>query len=62
MDDTELEKIVHPICPINMFFEGDEDTCDTEDCDWDTDRRSCSMQCVHKYLIKTDGYDVGEAL
>ena len=35
----------NPICPINMFFEGDEDKCDTGKCNWDIDTRSCNMEC-----------------
>lgn len=33
------------ICPINLYFEGDEDTCDTTRCDWSIELRCCSEQC-----------------
>lgn len=37
--------IKHPICPISMYFEGDEDKCDLSKCDWDQDTRSCTEAC-----------------
>jgi len=37
--------IPQPICPFNMYFEGDEDKCDISKCNYDYDRRACSEQC-----------------
>jgi len=42
------EKVVQPICPINLYFEGDEDICNSEKCDWDIKSRSCSSNCALK--------------
>ena len=35
--------IKQPICPLNMYFEGDEDICDTNKCDFE--HRRCSESC-----------------
>lgn len=40
-----LGNVKHPICPINHYFEGDEDKCDTSKCDYNTDFRNCSEAC-----------------
>ena len=37
--------IKHPICPINCYFEGDEDKCDVSKCDWNMEMRSCTEAC-----------------
>jgi hypothetical protein len=39
------ENVPYPICPLNMYFEGDENKCDTNKCDFDTDTRSCTEAC-----------------
>ena len=39
-----IKDVKWPICPIMMFFEGDEDKCDTSKCDFE-DRR-CSQACI----------------
>jgi len=44
------ENVPQPICPINMYFEGDEDKCDISKCDWDITIRSCSEACKIKTL------------
>lgn len=41
----EIQNVRHPICPINIYFEGDENKCNEKDCDWDTNTRSCSTAC-----------------
>jgi hypothetical protein len=38
-------KVPYPICPINLFFEGDEDKCDSSKCNWDVATRMCSEEC-----------------
>lgn len=40
-----IENVPHPICPINMYFEGDEDKCSVKHCDFDLESRSCSQSC-----------------
>lgn len=42
-DNKSLNNVPHPICPINMYFEGDEDRCDTSKCDFED--RSCTEAC-----------------
>jgi len=44
------EEVKHPICPMNQYFEGDEDECNTEKCDYDVLNRSCYEKC--KYPIR----------
>ena len=46
--EEDLGDIKHPICPINIYFEGDEKKCDTSKCDWDIEDRSCSQMCEIK--------------
>lgn len=41
----DLSNVPHPICPLNMYFEGDEDKCDTSKCDFDTERGGCTEAC-----------------
>lgn len=40
-----MENVKYPICPLNMYFEGDEDKCDAEKCDFSTETRSCTSAC-----------------
>ena len=44
MDDD----IKYPICPLNMYYEGDENTCNEEGCDYDLSTRSCFSGCIIK--------------
>ena len=46
--EEQAEEIKHPICPLNLYFEGDEDKCDNSKCDFDTERRECSTGCETK--------------
>lgn len=39
------ENVKHPICPLEMYFEGDEDRCDSDKCNFDINIRSCSLGC-----------------
>lgn len=39
-----IKDVKWPICPIMMFFEGDEDKCDTSKCDFEN--RRCSQACI----------------
>lgn len=48
----DIKDVAHPICPINMFFEGDEDKCDVVKCDWDLFSRCCTMNCSQKERAK----------
>lgn len=41
----QMKDVPQPICPINMYFEGDEGECDTSKCDFDTKTRSCNEMC-----------------
>lgn len=36
--------IKYPICPINIYFEGDKE-CDPNKCNFDTETRSCTQTC-----------------
>lgn len=49
-----MEKVAHPICPLNMYFEGDEDKCNESKCDYDLNTRSCSSGC--KIKLKRKNY------
>jgi len=40
-----LKNVPQPICPINMYFKGDEDKCDLSKCDWDQENRCCTEAC-----------------
>lgn len=46
-------EVKEPICPINQYWEGDEDKCDTDKCDFDLEIRTCSEACN----IQTYQYD-----
>ena len=39
------DEIKYPICPINLYFEGDESICDPIKCDWDLGTRMCTESC-----------------
>lgn len=41
-----LDYINYPICPLGMYYEGDEDICDQSECDFDVDVRMCTQACV----------------
>lgn len=43
--DRKNDNAPYPICPINMYFEGDEDRCDVLHCDFNTETRSCTEAC-----------------
>ena len=49
----EMKNVKHPICPINMYFEGDEDKCDVSKCDFEN--RSCTEACTGFYRDKKGG-------
>ncbi len=53
------KKVKYPICPLNLYFEGDEDKCDTSKCNFDTDTRLCSTTCEIK-SDKVSGIKVEE--
>lgn len=44
-ESESLENVPHPICPLNMYFEGDEDKCDVAKCDYGEGTRSCTEAC-----------------
>lgn len=44
-DNESLNNVPYPICPVNMYFEGDEDKCDTSKCDFEFKDRSCTEAC-----------------
>ena len=48
MDDD----IKYPICPLNMYYEGDENTCNEEGCDYDLSTRSCLAEKIRIIFIK----------
>lgn len=41
-----MEDFKYPICPINIYYEGDEDECDESKCDFDIEIRRCSQGCT----------------
>lgn len=45
IDPVTKEEVPEPICPLNMFFEGDEDKCDASCCDYGEESRSCTKAC-----------------
>lgn len=49
-------QVKRPICPFNMYFEGDENKCDMNKCDYSCSDRSCSGACQIKdtKMIKTE--------
>jgi len=48
------EMVPEPICPINMYFEGDENKCDTSKCDFDLEFRNCTRACEIEQKNATD--------
>ena len=36
----------HSICPLNIYFEGDENKCDVSRCDFTAEFRDCGKTCV----------------
>lgn len=36
----------HSICPLNVYFEGDENECDVSRCDFTAEFRDCGKTCV----------------
>jgi len=42
MDET-IDNVKYPICPINLYFEGDN--IKEDKCDWDIDTRQCTEAC-----------------
>lgn len=45
--ELKPDQIKHPICPLYMYFEGDEDKIQREDCDFNLETRSCSTGCIN---------------
>lgn len=45
--EEDITDVPHPICPMNMYFEGDEDKFDVSKCNYDVDR-GCSEGCKKK--------------
>jgi len=41
----EIKDVAHPICPINMYFDGDESECDVEKCDYEVGGFGCTEAC-----------------
>ena len=37
--------IPYSICPINMYFEGEENICNKKLCDYEEESRGCSEKC-----------------
>jgi len=58
----ERDKMKYPICPINLYFEGDENKCDSSKCDWDTDTRSCNNGCERFRYNKSYKHELDEIL
>jgi len=58
MSEDNIMKIPHPICPFNMYFEGDEDECDVSKCDINIETHSCTMGCKVKKEFRTGMEDL----
>lgn len=39
-----MKDVRYPICPLNLYFEGDEDKCDQNECDYDC-LGLCTQSC-----------------
>lgn len=48
----DFDSIAYPICPLNFFFEGDEDKCNQAECDFDLESRRCSLSCTTPEIRK----------
>lgn len=48
MEDIKLEDVKYPICPINLYWEGDKDKIDDSKCDFDPETGICSEACVKR--------------
>ncbi len=35
-----------PICPILLFYEGDEFKCNTDKCNYNRFKKTCTMKCL----------------
>lgn len=46
-------KIKTPICPILLFFKGDEWKCNTSKCDYNRFSKLCTMKCNVKKFKKS---------
>lgn len=47
----DIENVPHPICPLNLYFEGDENICNPANCDYEPESRSCNTGCKqHRYI------------
>lgn len=40
-----MDNVASPICPFMMYFQGDENKCDSSKCDYDPECRACSQKC-----------------
>lgn len=58
-DNTEIK---HPICPLNIYFEGDENICNSDLCDFDCELKSCSESCKIKIENKNEQILVSKEL
>jgi len=45
MNEVDINSVLFPICPINLYYEGDEDKCNVKLCNWDTETHSCTRAC-----------------
>lgn len=43
-----MEKPKTPICPLMLFFEGDQHKCNTTLCDYSKQTKTCTMKCLKK--------------
>lgn len=59
LEEDPLNGTAYPICPLNMYFEGDEDKCDASKCDFDTELRICGGGCR---LTPEDMQEIADAL
>ena len=45
---VDIDDRFYPICPMLLYFKGDEDKCNPGYCDYDADSKSCTKACERK--------------
>ena len=49
-----------PICPVLLYFKGDEHKCNTSKCNYDKKTKTCSMGCKSMVLEEANDYKYKE--
>ena len=48
------EKVPYPICPLTLYFEGDETICDGDKCDYNCEFRECTEACSKDKMMEAE--------